>query len=139
MRLDQALVARGLAQSRSRAQAMIADGLVALNGAQMRKASAPVGANDRVGLIGAPMPWVSRAALKLVHALDHFDLSPKGATALDLGASTGGFTQVLLARGATHVYALDVGHGQLAPSLQNEPRITLLEGVNARAIPAGVV
>lgn len=79
-------------------------------------------------------PWVGRGALKLLHALDHFGLKPHGR-ALDIGASTGGFTEVLLARGAAHVMALDVGHGQLAPALRADPRVTVLEGVNARALP----
>ncbi|MEM9270875.1 MAG: TlyA family RNA methyltransferase [Pseudomonadota bacterium] len=139
MRLDQALVQRGLAESRSRAQAMVSDGIVAVNGAQARKVSAQVGAADTIALIGTPMPWVSRAALKLDQALAQFDLSPKGAVALDLGASTGGFSQVLLAHGAAHVHALDVGHGQLATKLQGHPQITLHEGVNARDIPNGLL
>ena len=85
-----------------------------------------------------PCPWVSRAALKLVRALDHFGLTPAGA-ALDVGASTGGFTEVLLARGASRVWALDVGHGQLHQTIASDFRVTVLEGVNARAIPDGAV
>ena len=87
--------------------------------------------------VTAGFPWVGRGALKLIHALDHFGLAPAGE-ALDIGASTGGFTQVLLARGAARVHALDVGHGQLDPALAADPRVVSLEGVNARALPAEV-
>lgn len=136
MRLDQHLVARGLADSRARARALIAAGAVTVGGVVVRKASAEVG--DRPVTVAATADWVGRGALKLLHALDHFHLTPQGV-ALDVGASTGGFTQVLLARGAAHVHALDVGHGQLAPTLRSDPRVTLHEGVNARAIPPGLI
>lgn len=135
MRLDQHLVALGLAESRSRAQALIAQGRVTVGGEVVRKPAAPVG-DAAVAVVADP--WVGRGALKLLHALDHFNLAPRGV-ALDVGASTGGFTQVLLARGAAHVHALDVGHGQLAPGLRADPRVTVHEGVNARAIPPGLV
>jgi 23S rRNA (cytidine1920-2'-O)/16S rRNA (cytidine1409-2'-O)-methyltransferase len=92
----------------------------------------------QVSVAADPNPWVSRAALKLVHALDEFGLAPHG-TALDVGASTGGFTEVLLTRGAARVFALDVGHGQLHPRIAADPRVVSLEGVNARAIPEGLV
>ena len=88
-------------------------------------------------MIGDPLPWVSRAAQKLAHALAVFGLDPAGAVALDLGASTGGFSQVLLAAGAAEVWAVDVGHGQLAPALSADPRLHALEGLNARALTAG--
>jgi len=137
-RLDQALVARGLAESRARAQALIAAGAVVVDGAPATKPAQKVGPQIEIRVTAEPNPWVSRAGLKLVHALDVFDLRPLGI-ALDLGASTGGFTQVLLARGAAHVHALDVGHGQLHPDLAADPRVTLHEGVNARALPAGLI
>lgn len=131
-RLDQALVARGLAESRARAQALIAAGVVRIDGAPATKPALKVGPGALLELSGDPLPYVSRAALKLVHALDAFVLDPAGAVALDLGASTGGFSQVLLERGAAEVWAVDVGHGQLAPALLGEPRLHLIEGLNAR-------
>lgn len=133
MRLDQALVAQGFADSRARAQAMIAQGLVAIDGVVAKKASQK--ADGEITLLGEGLQWVSRAALKLVAALDHFELSPEGAVALDLGASTGGFTEVLLARGAAHVYAVDVGHGQLHSKLAGDARVTNLERTHARDLP----
>ena len=138
-RLDQELVRRGLAESRSRAQAMIIEGLVAVGGIAATKASRSIGAEDVITLLGEPMPWVSRGALKLVHALDHFVIDPKGLVALDLGASTGGFAEVLVSRGAQSVHAVDVGHGQLHARLQAEPRIQSLEGTDVRDLVAGMV
>jgi len=134
-RLDRRLVALGLAPSRARAQALIAAGAVRVDGVAETRASRPVGPGAAVALDGAPMPWVGRGALKLLHALDSFGLDPAGATALDLGASTGGFTEVLLARGAAQVIALDVGTGQLHPRLAADPRVLQREGVNARDLP----
>lgn len=131
-RLDQALVARGLAESRARAQALIAAGAVLVDGTTAAKPALKVGPEAVLELSGDPLPYVSRAALKLVHALDAFALDPAGAVALDLGASTGGFSQVLLERGAAEVWAVDVGHGQLAPALRAEPRLHMIEGLNAR-------
>lgn len=139
IRLDQALVARGLAPSRARAQALIAAGAVSVDGAQADRPAQKVMPEAQVTLIGEPSPWVSRAALKLAHALDLFALSPAGAMALDLGASTGGFTQVLLAAGAAHVWAVDVGHGQMAPTLREDARVTLREGLNVRDLRPGDV
>ncbi|MEL6792721.1 MAG: TlyA family RNA methyltransferase [Pseudomonadota bacterium] len=138
-RLDQRLVDLGLAESRARAQALVKAGVVTVDGAVADKPSrkSPTGAEVRV--TGNPNPWVSRAALKLVHAFDLFDLDPDAAEALDVGASTGGFTEVLLARGAARVHALDVGHGQLHPRIAADPRVRNLEGVNARDIPEGLV
>lgn len=136
MRLDQRMISEGLARSRSKAQQLILAGVVEVAGQLVSKPSA-----QTAGVIHVhedPCPWVSRAALKLLHALEVFNLTPQG-TALDVGASTGGFTEVLLARGAEHVYALDVGHGQLDASLACNPRVTNLEGINARAIPEGLV
>lgn len=137
-RLDQALVAAGLADSRSRAQALIAAGVVLVDGVQAKKPSQKVG-EVALSLTENPIPWVSRAALKLDHALREFDLSPKGVVALDVGASTGGFTEVLLANGAVRVYALDVGHGQLHARLRGDARVVNIEGVNARNIPDGLI
>lgn len=131
-RLDQALVAAGLAPSRARAQAMVAAGVVTVDGAPADKPSARVAPTARLAVLRDPLPWVSRGALKLLHALDTFALSPAGAVALDLGASTGGFTEALLARGAAEVWAIDVGHGQLAPGLRADPRVQAIEGLNAR-------
>lgn len=138
MRLDQAMVAAGLTDSRARAQELIKAGVVRVAGKPAKKASQKV-ADEALSLTENPNPYVSRAALKLAHALAAFELSPKGALALDVGASTGGFTQVLLAAGAEKVFALDVGHGQLHPKLLNDPRVVNLEGVNAKSIPAGAV
>jgi len=138
-RLDQRLVELGLAPTRSRAQALVKAGAVTVDGAPASKPSQGVAEGTEIAVNAAALPWVSRAALKLVHALDAFGLDPSGAVALDVGASTGGFTEVLLARGATRVYALDVGKGQLHPTLAADPRVVSLEGVNARAIPEGLV
>lgn len=138
MRLDRWLHEHGHAESRSRAQALIAAGAVSVDGRPAMKPSAPVPAGAEVTVAADPCPWVGRAALKLLGALDAFGLTPQGE-ALDLGASTGGFTEVLLARGAARVHAVDVGHGQMHARLAADPRVVLHEGVNARAIPAGLV
>lgn len=137
-RLDRHLVAAGLAPSRARAQALIAEGAVTVDGLAVRRPAHPVPPGARVALAGPVMPWVSRGALKLVHALDTFGLNPAGLTAWDLGASTGGFTEVLLARGAARVVAIDVGHGQIHARLAADPRVTVLEGVNVRDLPRGL-
>lgn len=138
MRLDQRLVDLGLAESRARARALVEAGAVTVDGAAARKPGQAVGAEAAVAVSADPNPWVSRAALKLAHALAVFGLEPRGV-ALDLGASTGGFTEVLLAHGAARVIALDVGHGQLHPRIAADPRVVSLEGVNARDIPPGLV
>lgn len=138
-RLDQALVARGLAESRARAQALIAAGVVMVDGAPETKPARKVGPATTLALTGDPFPYVSRAALKLTHALDTFGLDPSGAVALDLGASTGGFCEVLLGRGAAEVWAVDVGHGQLAPKLRSDPRLRAIEGLNVRDLNSGHV
>lgn len=131
-RLDQRMVAEGLAPSRARAQALIRAGVVTIAGRTTRK---PADTTDgTITVADDPNPWVSRAGLKLAHALDHFGLNPSGH-ALDLGASTGGFTQVLLARGAAHVDAIDVGHGQLHQDIAADPRVTERSGTNARDLP----
>lgn len=118
--------------SRARAQAFILAGKVRLNGEVESKAGAQVDPEAEIEIIEKDHPWVSRGALKLVAALDAFEISPKGLDCLDVGASTGGFTDVLLERGARRVIALDVGRGQLDWRLRNDPRVVVLEGVNAR-------
>jgi 23S rRNA (cytidine1920-2'-O)/16S rRNA (cytidine1409-2'-O)-methyltransferase len=138
-RLDQALVAAGLAPSRARAQALIASGAVRVDGRVAARAAAPVADGARLEVVGDPLPWVSRAALKLRHGLEVFGLDPRGAVALDLGASTGGFSQVLLAAGAAEVWAVDVGHGQLASELRAAPGLHVIEGLNARDLTAAHV
>jgi len=134
-RLDAALASRGLARSRTHAARLLTDGLVTVNGSGVVKASSRVVESDTVEVAGLDH-YVSRAAHKLLAALDAFDVDPRGRTALDVGASTGGFTQVLLERGADHVVALDVGHAQLSPSIRGDARVTVVEGVNARYLEA---
>ena len=138
-RLDQLLVGRGLAPSRARAQAMIADAAIIVDGEVATKPGRLVADSASIEIGGAVNPWVSRAALKLVHGLDHFGIDPDGRIALDIGASTGGFTQVLLARGAIRVYAVDVGTEQLAEALKQETRVISLEKTNARNLSAALV
>ena len=131
-RADVALVERGLADSRTRAQALILAGLVFSGEQRVAKAGDLVKAGQPLELRGQDHPWVSRGGVKLAHALAHFGLSPKDRICLDIGASTGGFCDVLLHHGAAKVYAVDVGHGQLAWKLRNDPRIVVRERVNAR-------
>jgi 23S rRNA (cytidine1920-2'-O)/16S rRNA (cytidine1409-2'-O)-methyltransferase len=131
-RLDQALVARGLARSRTRAQQMVASGRVLVNGIAVTKAAAPVHGHDRLTVDRPQDEWVGRGSGKLLAALDAFPVSVGGRWALDAGASTGGFTQVLLRAGAAHVDAVDVGHGQLDAQLRADPRVNCVEGVNLR-------
>ena len=138
-RLDQAIVAAGLAVSRARAQALIEAGVVLVNEVVAKKPSQKVNAEAEIVVTKNPNPWVSRAALKLDYALKEFGLSPNAAVCLDVGASTGGFTELLLANGASKVYALDVGHGQLHSSLCDDPRVVNIEGMNARDIPDGLI
>ncbi len=130
-RADIFLVEHGFAVSRAEAQAAISAGNVRAGGKPVLKASQAIAQDASIEYEKAH-PYVSRGALKLVAALDHFDLSPAGLICIDIGASTGGFTEVLLQRGARKVYAVDVGHGQLHPKLAVDPRVILLEGVNAR-------
>lgn len=132
-RADQLLVERGLFESRARAQAAIAAGLVSANGATVRKASEMLASDAQISA-EAPHPYVSRGGLKLAAALDAFGLDPAGKTCIDIGASTGGFTDVLLKRGARHVYAVDVGRDQLHASLRADPRVTSLEAQDIRAL-----
>ena len=134
-RIDQLLIQRGLFESRARAQAAIAAGLVIADGTVVRKASAEIA--ETAEIVATPEhPWVSRGALKLVAALDHFAFDPRGHVCLDVGASTGGFTEVLLARGAAKVYAVDVGREQLHPRLRDDTRIVSLEQQDIRTLDA---
>ncbi len=128
-RLDEALVARQLYSSRARARDAILRGTILVDGIPARKPSQMVLQEAVLTTADEAQKYVSRSALKLIHALDHFNINPDGRTCLDIGASTGGFTQVLLQRGAEHVFAIDVGHGQM---MLEGPRITLHEGLNAR-------
>ncbi|MBT8492754.1 MAG: TlyA family RNA methyltransferase [Deltaproteobacteria bacterium] len=132
VRLDKLLVDRGLCQSRERARALIMAGKVLVKGMPATKAGTQVTADAEVTLKEQDHPWVSRGALKLVKALDEFDIDPKGKVAIDVGASTGGFTDVLLSRGATRVFAIDVGYGQLDWKLRNDGRVVVLERENIR-------
>ena len=131
-RLDLLLVDRGFAESRERAQALILAGVVVVGDHAAKKAGQLVEDTVELRLKGEVNPYVSRGGLKLAHALDHFHLDPEGLDALDVGASTGGFTDVLLSRGATRVCALDVGHSQLAWKIRSDPRVSVIEGENAR-------
>ncbi|MGA9868683.1 MAG: TlyA family RNA methyltransferase, partial [Acetobacteraceae bacterium] len=131
-RADQALVDRGLVESRARAQALILAGKVFSEARRIDKAGQPVAEGAPIEVRGQDHPWVSRGGLKLDHALTEFGLSPEGLVCLDVGASTGGFTDVLLARGAARVHAVDVGHGQLAWKLRADPRVVVHERTNAR-------
>jgi 23S rRNA (cytidine1920-2'-O)/16S rRNA (cytidine1409-2'-O)-methyltransferase len=132
IRLDQALELRGLLPSRARARDAVLRGTVMVNGSVARKPNQPVGADDVISLDDPAAAYVSRAALKLVAGLEAGGIDPAGRTCLDLGASTGGFTQVLRERGAQRVYAVDVGHGQLHERVKADPRVVSLEGVNGR-------
>ena len=139
IRLDQALEARGLTPSRARARDAILRGTVEVNGIVAAKPNQQVDETDIITLYDPAAGYVSRAALKLIAGLDAGGIDPAGRTCLDLGASTGGFTQVLLERGARHVYAVDVGHGQLHDSLQHDSRVTSLEGVNGRDLTPDLI
>jgi 23S rRNA (cytidine1920-2'-O)/16S rRNA (cytidine1409-2'-O)-methyltransferase len=132
MRLDALLLHKGLVESREKARALILAGQVDVAGHGAQKAGTMVNVDTEVRVIGPDHPWVSRGGLKLVHALDAFGIDVTGALALDIGASTGGFTDVLLQRGARHVIALDVGHSQLHWKIRSDPRVTVIEGANAR-------
>jgi len=131
-RADQLLVEQGLAESRAKAQALILAGLVSIAGRRVDKPGTPLAEDAELTLAGRDHPWVSRGGVKLAFALDHFAIDPAGVIALDIGASTGGFTDVLLANGAARVHAVDVGRGQLAWKLRQDPRVVVHEGVNAR-------
>ena len=138
-RADLVLVERGLAESRARAQSLILAGLVYEGTRRVEKPGDGVAEPDALSVRGRDHPWVSRGGLKLVRGLDHFGIDPAGLIGLDVGASTGGFTDVLLHRGAARVYAVDVGHGQLAWSLRQDPRVVVLERTNARHLDQALV
>ncbi|MEO7094922.1 MAG: TlyA family RNA methyltransferase, partial [Polyangiales bacterium] len=129
-RLDKLLVDRGLAASRERAAALVMAGSVLVDGHPAGKPGNQVDVLSEISLRAEDHPYVSRGALKLVQGLDTFAIDPTGMVALDVGASTGGFTDVLLRRGATRVYAIDVGYGQLAWSLRQDPRVVVIEREN---------
>jgi 23S rRNA (cytidine1920-2'-O)/16S rRNA (cytidine1409-2'-O)-methyltransferase len=134
-RLDQLVVERGLAESRERAQALILAGQVIVNGQKSSKPGHSIADDARIEVLER-MPYVSRGGFKLAAALDHFSIDAGGWTCLDVGASTGGFTDCLLQRGAKSVWAIDVGHGQFDWGLRNDPRVVVQEGVNARYLQA---
>jgi 23S rRNA (cytidine1920-2'-O)/16S rRNA (cytidine1409-2'-O)-methyltransferase len=134
IRLDQLVTELGLAPSRERARALVLAGQVLVNGQPVTKAGAATPADATVTLATPDHPYVGRGGVKLAHALDTFQIPVEGRQALDIGASTGGFTDVMLQRGAAHVVALDVGHGQFDWTLRNDPRVTVIEGFNARAL-----
>jgi 23S rRNA (cytidine1920-2'-O)/16S rRNA (cytidine1409-2'-O)-methyltransferase len=138
-RADLLLVARGLAETRTRAQALIMAGKVFAGGERIAKAGDLIPDGVAIEVRGEAHPWVSRGGVKLAHALDHFRLDPAGLVCLDIGASTGGFTDVLLSRGAAKVWAVDVGHGQLAWKLRGDARVAVLERTNARYLDAALV
>jgi 23S rRNA (cytidine1920-2'-O)/16S rRNA (cytidine1409-2'-O)-methyltransferase len=135
-RADKLLVERGLVETRAKAQALIMAGKVFSAERRIDKAGDVLADDAPLEIKGEDHPWVSRGGQKLAHALDFFGLRPGGAVAIDVGASTGGFTDVLIANGAEKVYAVDVGHGQLDWKLRNDPRVVVLERVNARYLSA---
>ncbi len=133
-RLDQALVERGLAETRAKAQALVLAGVVFSGEKRLDKPGTAIAADLPLEVRGQPHPYVSRGGLKLERALDAFGIDPAGKVALDVGASTGGFTDLLLQRGAARVYAVDVGHGQLAWKLRTDPRVVVMERFNIRNV-----
>jgi 23S rRNA (cytidine1920-2'-O)/16S rRNA (cytidine1409-2'-O)-methyltransferase len=132
LRLDQLLVQLDLFPSREQARRAVMAGTVLVDGHRIDKAGTPVSETARVEVLGPKEPFVSRAGRKLAHALDHFGVDPAGLVCLDVGASTGGFTDCLLQRGAARVYAVDVGYGQLDAKLRQDPRVVVMERINAR-------
>jgi 23S rRNA (cytidine1920-2'-O)/16S rRNA (cytidine1409-2'-O)-methyltransferase len=139
MRADQMLVDRGLVESRAKAQALILAGLVFSGERKIDKAGQALGPDVPLEVRGREHPWVSRGGIKLAHALDHFGWDVSGATGLDVGSSTGGFTDVLLQRGAARVFAIDVGTNQLAWKLRQDPRVVVHEQTNARYLSREIV
>jgi 23S rRNA (cytidine1920-2'-O)/16S rRNA (cytidine1409-2'-O)-methyltransferase len=139
IRADQLVVERGLADSRARAQALILAGKIFAGTRRIDKAGQPLAPDTELALHGQDHPWVSRGGLKLAHGLSHFGLSPAARICLDVGASTGGFTDVLLAQGAARVHAVDVGHGQLAWKLRGDARVVVHEKTNARHLGAETI
>ena len=136
MRADQLLVDRGLAESRARAQALILAGLVFLGDRKIEKAGQQVADDAALEVKGRDHPWVSRGGIKLAHAIEHFALDVSGMVAIDVGSSTGGFTDVLLTNGAARVYAVDSGTNQLAWKLRSDPRVIVHEQTSARILTA---
>lgn len=135
-RVDQLLVARGLAESRARAQALVMAGLVFAGERKVAKPGEPIAVDAALEVRGRDHPWVSRGGVKLAYGLDHFGWDVTGAVAIDVGSSTGGFTDVLLSRGATRVYAVDSGTNQLAWKLRQDPRVRVHEQTSARILTA---
>jgi 23S rRNA (cytidine1920-2'-O)/16S rRNA (cytidine1409-2'-O)-methyltransferase len=133
-RVDQLLVERGLAESRTRAQALVLAGTVFSGETKLVKSGQTLPADAPLEVRGRDHPWVSRGGIKLAHAIEHFGLDPTGVTAMDIGSSTGGFTDVLLSKGAAHVFAVDSGTNQLAWKLRQDPRVTVLEQTSARIL-----
>lgn len=138
-RLDTLLVELGLAESRQKAQALVIAGLVTVNGAPASKPGTAVADGDQVNVKGKDHPYVSRGGVKLAHALDVFHVDPSGMTCLDIGSSTGGFTDCLLQRGAIKVFAVDVGENQLDYRLRSDPRVVAIEGMNARNMDLSLI
>ena len=138
-RLDQLLVSRGLAESRTRAQALVMAGVVFSGERKLDKPGLQLAEDAPLEVRGRDHPWVSRGGIKLAHALDHFGLDPTGAVAMDIGSSTGGFTDVLLQKGAAHVFAVDSGTNQLAWSLRQDDRVTVLEQTSARLLTSELI
>lgn len=139
LRVDQLLVDRGLAESRTRAQALILAGLVFSGETKVAKAGQAIAGDAPLEVRGRDHPWVSRGGIKLAHAIAHFGLDPAGTTAMDIGSSTGGFTDVLLANGAARVFAVDSGTNQLAWKLRQDPRVTVLEQTSARVLTPDLI
>jgi 23S rRNA (cytidine1920-2'-O)/16S rRNA (cytidine1409-2'-O)-methyltransferase len=139
IRADQLLVDRGLVESRARGQALILAGLVYVGERKIAKAGQPVAGDAAIEVRGRDHPWVSRGGIKLAHALDHFGWDVAGAVAIDVGSSTGGFTDVLLTKGAARVYAVDSGTNQLAWKLRQDPRVIVHERTNARQLTAAEI
>ena len=133
-RIDHLLVELGHAESRTRAQALVMAGLVYIGETKVAKPGQAVAEGAAIEVRGRDHPWVSRGGIKLAHAIDHFALDPTGCLAMDIGSSTGGFTDVLLTRGASHVFAVDSGTNQLAWKLRQDPRVTVLEQTSARLL-----
>ncbi len=138
-RIDQLLVDRGLAESRARAQALVMAGLVFVGETKVDKPGHQLPEDAVLDVRGRDHPWVSRGGIKLAHAIDHFGLNPAGATAMDIGSSTGGFTDVLLTGGAAHVFAVDSGTNQLAWRIREDARVTVLEQTSARILTAAQI
>ena len=138
-RLDQLLVDRGLVDSRTRAQALVMAGLVFSGETKLLKPGQQISDDAPLDVRGRDHPWVSRGGIKLAHAIDHFELDPAGVTAMDIGSSTGGFTDVLLQAGAAHVFAVDSGTNQLAWSLRQDPRVSVLEQTSARILTPAMI